>query len=624
MSLNAKFLVAGTIASGIGIWYFVSRQRVGPSLKISDITEKSEGAKIRVIFGSQTGTAEAFAKELAEEATAEFGLDCGANGAESVEDVNLDDVFSPETDCRIIVFVLSTYGEGDASDDAVSLDEWLKERIANMDENNIPCPLGHMRVCIFGLGNKQYALYNEMAKRTEKYLVRLGATLVCPTGLGDDNADIEMDFSNWKQRYFVRSLLASLGLDYETVRNNRVVRNPLDKIMLELVMHEKRSKLPFDPTVQSTGPDVLSKFFFASNIVPVIKAENLCEGKRQIDVDITKVPSLRYRTGDTLDVLPVNRDEDVNWLLSQYQLIDKSDFFISFTKKKGISKLTVKKPFPTPCTLHAALIKYLDLRASPTRVLMRDIAVLMGESTESADLRIEAIKARESAGEFMTVLSFLKTEFYDFSSKIKFSDLLQLLPKQKSRAYSICSSPLVDPRTISLVISRVDDNALASTLLCDQVRVNDILSVSLRQGAFRLPTLPNQPVIMIAVGTGFAPFRAFLQELTLKKRIASDRSVLFFGCRRKDEWIYRTDMEEFQRAGGSLHIAFSREDPISKIYVQDLVLQEKEKLKNLVRNGVVYVCGSTQMGLSVMDAFNEFCSVEALRSQKRYIEELWG
>ena len=144
---------------------------------------------------------------------------------------------------------------------------------------------------------------------------------------------------------------------------------------------------------------------------------------------------------------------------------------------------------------------------------------------------------------------------------------------------------------------------------------------------FRLPTLPNQPVVMICAGTGVAPFRAFLAELKLKQnRIGNDKSVLFFGCRRMSEWIYREEMEEFKDLGGTLHVAFSREIEGHVVYVQHAVERESEMLRKLIneRNAVVYVCGSTAMGLSVMEVIGKFASIENLRNDKRYVEELWG
>lgn len=611
-------LVAAIVTTGCAaaIMYWLNKRP--QKISHTNISEETQlvprpSHRVHILFGSQTGTGESFARELAEEAIADFGLSVNISDTpESVDSVkNWSEFLTNNQQPRHLVLLLSTYGEGDPSDDAVEFDQFLSSA-TDLEFPNV-------KYAIFGLGNKQYALFNAMARRVDKNLERLGAVRVCPIGLGDDNADIESDFQIWKNEIFWEKWLWDcFQINATSARENRLVRDPRDKILLELKTAEKRSQLGFDATVHSGGSDVLSRAFFAANIVPVVNVVQLCEGKTQIDVDITKVPSLRYRTGDTLEVLPMNKQEDVEWLMDLYGVTSES--FVTFAKKKGVAKLTVKKPFPTPCTLQQALSRYVDLSGRPTRVLVRDLALMTGSSMEEANEMGETIRRREGV---FTVRNLLET-FPNLSEKVSLGELIQTLPKQKMRAYSICSSPLVDPKKISLVISRVDNDGLASVFLSDKVRTNDTLLANLRQGTFRLPTLPGQPVIMICAGTGFAPFRAFLAELKLKNRIAKDKALLFFGCRNKSEWIYRDEMQEFEALGGGLFVALSREE--SKEYVQHKIEANISIVKDLIntRNAVVYVCGSTAMGLAVMKMVSSIASVEDLRAEKRYIEELWG
>ena len=52
---------------------------------------------------------------------------------------------------------------------------------------------------MFALGNKTYEHYNAIGKQVDKRLVELGAQRVHVLGLGDDDANIEEDFMNWKE-----------------------------------------------------------------------------------------------------------------------------------------------------------------------------------------------------------------------------------------------------------------------------------------------------------------------------------------------------------------------------------------------------------------------------------------
>jgi len=114
-----------------------------------DIAQKLEetGKDIVVFFGSQSGTAEAFANMLAQELHLRFGV--GALSADLSE-------FDPQSIARIsslrlAVFILSTFGEGDPSDNTAELWEWLTK------SSNV-C-LSNLRYVAFGLGNCNYKYY---------------------------------------------------------------------------------------------------------------------------------------------------------------------------------------------------------------------------------------------------------------------------------------------------------------------------------------------------------------------------------------------------------------------------------------------------------------------------------
>ena len=88
---------------------------------------------------------------------------------------------------------------------------------------------------------------------------------------------------------------------------------------------------------------------------------------------------------------------------------------------------------------------------------------------------------------------------------------------------------------------------------------------------------------------------------------------LYFGCRRSDvDFLYKDEWSEYAKELQGKFImrcAFSREPPFkadgSKIYVQDLILEDREQIADSIINGkgYVYICGDAKgMSKSVEEA----------------------
>ena len=110
-------------------------------------------------------------------------------------------------------------------------------------------------------------------------------------------------------------------------------------------------------------------------------------------------------------------------------------------------------------------------------------------------------------------------------------------------------------------------------------------------------------------------------------------NVLYFGCKSPDlDFLYKDELMAAVDEGllSSLKVAFSREQK-NKVYVQTL-MQEEENAKELYRlimdcEAHIFVCGGTQMGASVHDAFVNIistCGGRSLRLLCRVDDMLCG
>src|SRR5262249_9368769 len=127
----------------------------------------------------------------------------------------------------------------------------------------------------------------------------------------------------------------------------------------------------------------------------------------------------------------------------------------------------------------------------------------------------------------------------------------------KLRLYSIASTHMGDNgrgKTASLCVKRVvyDDpdtgeehRGVASNYLCD-LTPGDPVSITGPSGKhLLLPGDPASNLILVATGTGIAPFRAFLRRIFLERPDWTGAVYLVFGVRTQAECLYRDELESF-------------------------------------------------------------------------------
>ena len=157
--------------------------------------------KLVILYGTQTGTSERFAKEVEEEARQRYGKavrvqtsDLEAVTSDRAEDVLLEGSMG---DARVLhVFLQSTYGDGEPTDASSEFVYWARDLA---DDGRMPDLFKAITYCVFGLGNSSYEHYNAAAKLVDKSLHALGASRLLELHLGDDDCTLEDDFQGWRE-----------------------------------------------------------------------------------------------------------------------------------------------------------------------------------------------------------------------------------------------------------------------------------------------------------------------------------------------------------------------------------------------------------------------------------------
>ena len=136
-----------------------------------------------------------------------------------------------------------------------------------------------------------------------------------------------------------------------------------------------------------------------------------------------------------------------------------------------------------------------------------------------------------------------------------------------------------------------------------------------------LPEDPTKDVIMVATGTGIAPFRAFLHRLfvenTVAKHMFSAKAWLILGVPvtggllYPDEFAYMQHQADIGAASGDLEVtyAISREMQNAqggKYYVQDVLAERADELFDRLDKGAhIYFCGLKGMMPGILAALEE-------------------
>ncbi|MBN2646612.1 MAG: NADP oxidoreductase [Thiotrichales bacterium] len=180
-------------------------------------------------------------------------------------------------------------------------------------------------------------------------------------------------------------------------------------------------------------------------------------------------------------------------------------------------------------------------------------------------------------------------------------EFLNWLSPLAPRYYSIASASTTEIRLLYKAVRYHflgrDKQGAASCYLAERVP-GDLLHAQCKPNPlFKLPKDPKVPIIMVAAGTGLAPFLGFMQARSAQQAEAKlGENWLFFGeTERAHACLACDELTAWQAEGQlQLHCVFSRDGGPMR-YVQDIMQVQEQALWTLWQAGaILYVCGSQQ------------------------------
>lgn len=624
----------------------INKKDKSTAWSISEAQQKQIAAslpsKIFIAYASGMGESRRYAKELYDMWRA-LSLD-----AKQVEMLTLDELFLPASSSSfkqseyMVNVVASTYNglpPKGATEYAARYGELNKE--VTQDSS------AKLTYAVFGCGNRDWrSTYQKFPKQVQDWLAkRQFSEALIELGQGNAEDDQLKDWRKWRAEMLCRVIKHySLPLEVSKDAANSFFTKVDDYSSLDV----KLSDCP--PGAKESVSLQQGKVTASRELQDTAKS-----GRSTLDVCIELPNDIRFQSKEGYHLLihPRNNDEIVDRVLACIQMSRgcAETKVCSLTGKaragSAAEKLLLEQKTPSIVNVIA---EYLDLLSAPSQDFLLEalsLAKVTGDRKLSLQLE-EAIKGTTRG--VRTNLAVLE--------QLGSCDLVWVLnncPVSTPRRYSIANSTSIDTEDegyaecnknetksqVRLLVSVVDEDGLLGQVsghVLAASKLGTYLRCSVDPAPFGQRVADgdwSKPTVMIATGTGLAPFLSFLEKKSkddLRKQCVAADTHLILGCRSDYDQLCKEELEQYISSGTltGLHVAHSRTTQGKRQYVSDILIEKAELFSSLWEQGAIfYVCGrasSIQEALdkvarSSVKLVNEDSST--LTSQGRLIEDIW-
>ncbi|MDN5387419.1 MULTISPECIES: assimilatory sulfite reductase (NADPH) flavoprotein subunit [Bacillus] len=531
--------------------------------------------EVTILFGSQTGNAQGLAENAAKTLT-ERGFQVTVSAMSDFKPNQLKKL-------KNLLIVVSTHGEGDPPDNALSFHEFLHGRRAPK--------LDDFRYSVLALGDTSYEFFCQTGKEFDQRLGELGGTRLHP------RVDCDLDYDE-PAAAWLDGVISSLNEGQEQGASSAPAQTAAPQAAGGETVYSRKNP-------------------FRAEVLENLNLNGRGSNKETRHLELSLEGSgLTYEPGDALGIFPENDPELVDMLLAEL----KWDPNATITVDQGEN-----------ISLKEALTSYYEIT-----VLTKKFIQQAAELIEHEKLR--ELAAQENADQLKAyiagrdLIDFVQ-DFGPISAAPQ--EFVSILRKIPPRLYSIASSFAANPDEVHLTIGAVrynthgrDRKGVCSVLCAERLQPGDTLPIFIQPNkSFKLPENPEAPIIMVGPGTGVAPFRSFMQER--EETGASGKSWMFFGDQHfVTDFLYQTEWQKWLSDGvlTKMDVAFSR-DTEEKVYVQHRMLEHSKELFEWLEEGAAfYVCGDkNNMAKDVQNALLEIIEKEGGKSREEaeaYLAEM--
>jgi len=601
--------------------------------------------KVTILYGTETGQSKRFANQALNLFMSIYRC--------TLIPLDHENLYENIRSSDINIFISSTFGSGEAPTMAEAFRQELirlvKDHKAGKEYEITPIPSSptadwfrNLHFTVFGLGSSAYVDLAAFGTFIDSALGILGGHRLTALGIGDELKNQKASFQTWLTKTFqaaiklhhiqvseekMETILKSMNAvkDYKwDVRHSsktESVNNALASLHNQEVFDLallKRSRLHKEPGEPNT---LLLDFSFTGS-------------------NEDKIP---YEAGDHLGLYPSNRAVDVAFLRERLlDLPSLTDPLLLLESTNG-RVWREAEDFPKLLLFDDLLNHVVDLSRLPSQDVLRMMLKNASAKKDQEQLKVLVSDPDEYEAWSSKCNSFCDTLREFPSVHLPSAEVMGVVPSIQSRLYSIASASEQD--RVSLLVGVVEEGGSKEGRkgskdelrkgsnevgppwkgLCTgqllSAEIGHKLPAFFRSSSFKLPQDPTKPVIMIAAGSGIAPFRSFWQERLRQAEagLSLGPMILIFGCRRESMDLLRKETDKLgddedgwltgclPNRGPRLQFtrltALSRQERRPAQYVQDIVEENGELVHKLwiEAKGSVYVCGKVAMARGVQE-----------------------
>ncbi|ODA82232.1 hypothetical protein RJ55_00739 [Drechmeria coniospora] len=343
---------------------------------------------------------------------------------------------------------------------------------------------------------------------------------------------------------------------------------------------------------------------------------------------------LTYKIGEALGIHADNDEDQIDDFVKSYGL--NADDLIQVPARDDVNAVEVR-------TVYQALVQNVDILGKPPKKFYEALAEHATDPTERK--KLVALGSAVGAADLKRLTEVDMATYVDVldefpSARPDIHELIKIVSPLKRREYSIASAQAVTPTSVALmivVVNWVDSKGRVrygqATRYLSRLQPGAAVTVSVKPSVMKLPARDTAPLIMAGLGTGLAPFRAFVQYRAMQKAQGKEIGsiLLYLGSRhQREEYLYGEEWEAYLAAGVVTLVgsAFSRDQP-QKIYIQDRMRQTLDEIVKayVEEEGSFYLCGPTWPVPDVTEVLREAIAEEAKANgrkvdSKKAIEKL--